>query len=58
MKRAGLKTEPAFAQWLGLSGDPYEAILHLEQIEDAALKRIVSAAYERNFGKAEFAGED
>lgn len=32
-KRAGWKTEPAIADWLGLSGDPYQAVYALSKTD-------------------------
>ena len=41
LKQQGLKTEPAFAKTLGLSGDPYEAILELESKSDQELNDLI-----------------
>ena len=39
LKRGGLKTEPAFAAFLGLGGDdPYLSILKVEELSDAAIQ--------------------
>ena len=42
LRRAGMKTEAAFAQVLGLTGDPYEVILELEQCSDKQVKEAFS----------------
>lgn len=41
LKQKGIKTEPAFAQLLGLNGDPYEAMLELEMMSDEALIKLM-----------------
>ncbi|MBX9947250.1 MAG: DUF4269 domain-containing protein [Reyranella sp.] len=43
-RRGGMKTEPAFAAVLGLSGDPYEALLQLASMPAADLDRLVADA--------------
>lgn len=44
LKQRGAKTEPAFAQVLGLSGDPFEVLLELERWPTERLRGLVAAA--------------
>lgn len=41
LKREGQKTEPAFASFFQLKGDPYEALLKLYPMSDEELKEIM-----------------
>ena len=49
LKRGGLKTEPAIATYLGLLGDPYNAVSALYECSDDRLRELVSvkASYQQ-----------
>ncbi|MFB2552451.1 DUF4269 domain-containing protein [Ensifer soli] len=44
LRRAGMKTEPAFAAVLGLAGDPYRVLLDLDAEDDETLDRRLALA--------------
>ncbi|GAK55351.1 uncharacterized conserved protein [Candidatus Vecturithrix granuli] len=44
LKGEGFKTEPALAKLLGLRGDPYQAILELEELDDFELEELIEEA--------------
>jgi hypothetical protein len=48
LKNGGIKTEPAVAQLLGLAGDPYQAVIQLQDQDDEALLSIITAASRNN----------
>ncbi len=47
LKRAGLKTEPAFARYFGIQGDPFEALLELSRLDEQELRGIIESNRER-----------
>ena len=44
LKKQGIKTEPAFARYFGLLGDPYETLYALADASEAKLRDIVNRA--------------
>ncbi len=42
LKNAGLETEPAFARYFQIEGDPYEALLELSFLNDADLSKAIA----------------
>jgi hypothetical protein len=49
LKCGGMKTEPAVAYLLGLSGDPYQAVIQLKDRDDTALLAMITKASRTNF---------
>ena len=47
LKKGGMKTEPALCALLGLSGDPYVAVLDLESWSDSDIQRRILETLER-----------
>jgi len=41
LRRAGLKTEPAFARYFQLEGDPYEGLLRLGELSEEELRKTI-----------------
>ena len=44
LKESGLKTEPAICQLMGISGDPYAAVLDLEHWSEKELTKLLNFA--------------
>ncbi|MFQ5796001.1 MAG: DUF4269 domain-containing protein, partial [Candidatus Bipolaricaulia bacterium] len=42
LKRTGLKTEPAFACYFNLEGDPYQVLLQLATLSDDELRAVIN----------------
>ncbi len=45
LREAGIKSEPAFARVLGIKGDPYNAMLELEQLNDHQLMMLLKQSF-------------
>lgn len=47
LKTQGLKTEPAFAQYFGIVGEPYQALLDLYEASDEVLYKVIQKCQEK-----------
>jgi hypothetical protein len=52
LKQAGFKTEPAFARYFNLAGDPYQTLFQLATLSEDELRAvIVSTTHRHNFSR-------
>ncbi|RJQ64221.1 MAG: DUF4269 domain-containing protein, partial [Desulfobacteraceae bacterium] len=58
LRMSGMKTEPAFATYFGIPGDPFGALFELSYLSDDALERFLLGGEGDSHPSAQGAGRD